>query len=159
IFRVITRDFANIRGRKAMIVLTDGEIGGRTNISRFLDAITESDVVIYPVFFQTPGLRDFLIRRRVVAAKAKTISNDVFAREWGPFGYLTALAEMTGGRVIADDGKDLSSAFRSIVDELKQLYVIGFYPTSVREGGAPNISIDLLQKDAVVRLRKTVLLN
>lgn len=54
---VVTRSFAGVKGRKAIILLTDGkDAGSQTSISDLLYSLQESDTLIYSVFFQTGRL-------------------------------------------------------------------------------------------------------
>ena len=54
IYQAMTKEFAGVKGRKAVIVLTDGFVVGRTVTPRvFDDTIVEGDAVIYPMMFIT----------------------------------------------------------------------------------------------------------
>jgi len=99
-------------GRKAMIILTDGEDqGSRTRIQEAIAAAERSNAIIYIILIADPGGYG----------------------SWGYSGYSAAkkLAEDTGGRVInvGSNGKKLRDAFQQIQDELRTQYV-GTYTSS-----------------------------
>ncbi len=58
VYMAINSKLRSIKGRKAIILLTDGkDFGSETSKNRLCDSISESDTVIYPVFYVTGGLR------------------------------------------------------------------------------------------------------
>lgn len=53
-FQTVTRSFAGIKGRKAIIVLTDGkDAGSRISSRELLYALQETDTLIYTIMFKT----------------------------------------------------------------------------------------------------------
>ena len=114
-------------GRKALIVLSDGEDqGSQVNLE---DAIEFAQRVNCPVYV-------ILITDR----------SDYAQRVGGhgyPEGYIggtamARLAEQTGGRVInvGNDGKKLEAAFDSIAQELRTEYVASYTPTNGKMDGS-----------------------
>ncbi|MBI4483831.1 MAG: VWA domain-containing protein [Acidobacteria bacterium] len=162
----ISKIFAGISGRKALVVFTDGvdnqldprqaQNGSRTAFPELFRLIQESDVVIYPIFLNT---------EREYAAFSLGNWNSV---DWGSiFGrwgkrkekdrdrnpsairdvqsdlYQNALqelekvAEQTGGTLYApEDVMDLDSAYRKIGDELRVQYSLGYASSNAKEEGA-----------------------
>lgn len=54
VYEVVGRAFAGIKGRKAIILLTDGkDAGSRVSASDLLYSLQESDTLIYTVFYET----------------------------------------------------------------------------------------------------------
>lgn len=54
ISKIIQSSFATVKGRKALIVLTDGkDFGSYMTKSELLDLLQESDIMVYTVFFKT----------------------------------------------------------------------------------------------------------
>jgi len=69
--------------------------------------------------------------------------------------YLQAITERTGGRVYqADSFDDTRAAFTAIADELRNQYVIGYYPANGRRDGKYHkIKLELARKGVEVRAR------
>ena len=106
-------------GRKAMIILTDGEDqGSRTKISEAVAAAQRSNALIYVILIADTG----------------------FYGGWGYSGYSAAskLAQETGGRVInvGNNGKKLEQAFAQIEDELRTQYAGTYTPTNNKMDGS-----------------------
>jgi VWFA-related protein len=107
-------------GRKAMIILTDGEDeGSRTKIGDAIAAANRNNVIIYVI---------------LIADRALYWSNGE-----GYFGYSAAkrIADETGGRVIdvGNNGKKLEAAFQQIQDELRTQYVASYVPSNTAQDG------------------------
>ena len=70
-------------------------------------------------------------------------------------GYLTKIAEKTGGRLLrADSINSLPDAFAQIAAELRTQYSLGYYPTrKERDDRYRKIKIATTRKDVVIRAR------
>jgi VWFA-related protein len=105
-------------GRKAMIILTDGDDqGSRVKITEAIAAAQRSNAIIYVILIADTGF-------------------------YGGFGYsgfsaAKKMAEETGGRVInvGNNGKKLEAAFQQIEDELRTEYVGTYTPTNTKLDG------------------------
>lgn len=106
---------AGREGRHVMVIVTDG--GDTTSYKHYADALAaaqRTDAVMYPV---------------VVVP----IEGDA-GRNTGGEHALATLAASTGGRIFYPEGFDrLDAAFADILQELRTQYLLGFYPTDVRE--------------------------
>ena len=106
---------ADREGRHVIVVVTDG--GDTTSYKKYGDALAaaqRSDVVLYPV---------------VVVP----IEGDA-GRNTGGEHALATLAASTGGRIFYPESFDrLDAAFADILQELRTQYLLGFYPSNVRE--------------------------
>ncbi len=91
IYRVATDDFVSLSGRKAVIVLTDGWVSGKVSSEKLLNILTESDTLVYPIFFQT-------VRLFPLGSEIKTITMNELLKT-PPVDFLNAMALATGGRV------------------------------------------------------------
>jgi len=105
-------------GRKAMIILTDGEDqGSRTKITEAVAAAQKSNALIYVILIADTG----------------------FYGGWGYSGFSAAkkLSEETGGRVInvGNNGKKLQEAFAQIEDELRTQYAGTYTPSNAKMDG------------------------
>ena len=106
-------------GRKAMILLTDGEDrGSRTKINEAIAAAQRSNVLVYAIL----------------------IADRDFYRELGYSGSsaMKRMTEETGGRLIdvGNNGKKLEAAFQQIEDELRTQYAASYTPSNTKMDGA-----------------------
>ncbi len=153
IYRVITKDFADAKGRKAIIILSDGfEAGKKISHKEIVETLIESDTVLYPVIFQIRGTAAYF------PPNTKSITREQLLSLPG-IDYLNGMSVSTGGRVVVADTRDFSTAFQNIADELRKQYVIGFYPTNAEGGRSANITIKVNRDGAVVRSKKTIRLK
>ena len=105
-------------GRKAMIILTDGQDeGSRLKIQDAIEAAQKADAIVYVLLCADRGF-------------------------YGGFGYsgegdMKKLTEQTGGRVINVGNKfdKLREAFDQIAKELRSQYNIGYTPTNEKKDG------------------------
>jgi VWFA-related protein len=106
-------------GRKAMILLTDGEDqGSQLSIREAIEAAQKSDSICYVLMIADRGF-------------------------YGGFGYsgdseMKKLANETGGRVIDVGNKmeKLKEAFDQIAKELRSQYNIGYTPINTKQDGS-----------------------
>ena len=108
-------------GRKALIILTDGEDeGSRTKIGEAIAAANRNNVIIYVI----------LCADRAMYWNAGM----------GYYGYSAAkkIADETGGRVIdvGNNGQKLQDAFEQIEDELRTQYVASYTPSNDKLDGS-----------------------
>jgi VWFA-related protein len=124
-------------GRKAMIILTDGEDqGSQLRIKDAIEASQKSDSIVYVLLIADRGFYGF-----------GGYSGD---RE------MKKLAEETGGRVIEVGNKfdKLKQAFDQISQELRSQYNIGYTPTnSKRDGTFRKIEIRTKQSGYKIQAR------
>lgn len=122
-------------GRKALIILTDGEDqGSRTKIREAIEAAQKSDAIVYVIF-----------------------EADRYATFGSGKGEMKKIAEDTGGRVIdvRDDPKKLKEAFDQISNELRSQYYIGYTPNNQkRDGTYRRVEVKLTSKDLKIQARK-----
>lgn len=141
VMEVINRHFRTLNGRKAIIVLTDGKVVTDRNISaqKILDSLQESDIFFYPIIFKT----DYYSSARNQNRTPNQIR------------FLQILAEETTGKFYEKEATKLREAFRSIAEELKKQYLLGFYPENTERGDSSRqIIIKVDQKGMIVRAKK-----
>jgi VWFA-related protein len=125
-------------GRKAMILLTDGEDEGSNH--RIQDAIAaaqKSNVICYTILIADRGF-------------------------YGGFGYsgysaMKKLTEETGGRLIdvGNNGKKLEDAFQQIEDELRTQYVATYTPSNIKlDGTFRHVTVECKGDGMKVQVRK-----
>ncbi|MGC2300340.1 MAG: VWA domain-containing protein [Acidobacteriaceae bacterium] len=119
------RDAAQLRGRKAIVVFSNGP----DNAS----SVPPEDV---EELAQSTGTIIYIISTRL--AHDEPISSAVFER----------MSKGTGGKAyFAKDWRDESTAFASIREDLAHLYTISYYPKLNPNRGWRTISVKLVGKD------------
>src|SRR5215470_4842250 len=146
-----------IKGRKAIIVLTDGIDSGRGSISseRAFRTLIEEETPVYVVSKTRVQSR---VDRDELAYYEKTSSSSVnklrieglkmtLAQLESSERNLTRIAEVTGGRVFLPESlDDLGEAYQQVADELRSQYVIFYTPTnSTRDGSYRAIKVKVKQ--------------
>jgi len=125
-------------GRKAMILLTDGEDeGSRIKINEAIAAAQKTNVMVYTILIADRG-------------------------SYGGFGYsgfsaMKKMTEETGGRLIdvGNNGKKLEAAFQQIEDELRTQYVASYTSSNTKQdGGFRHISVECRGDGMKVQVRK-----
>jgi VWFA-related protein len=124
-------------GRKAMIVLTDGEDqGSQMRLRDAVEAAQKADTMVYVLLIADRG----------------------FYGGWGYSGDhdMKKLCEQTGGRVIEVGNKEdkLRKAFDQIAAELRSQYSIGYTPTNrKRDGSYRKVEVKTVSGDYRVQAR------
>jgi VWFA-related protein len=125
-------------GRKAMILLTDGEDEGSDHkIGEAIAAAQKSNVLVYVILIADRGF-------------------------YGGFGYsgysaMKKMTEETGGRLIdvGNNGKKLEAAFQQIEDELRTQYVASYTPSNIKlDGSFRRIGVECRGDGMKVQVRK-----
>jgi VWFA-related protein len=122
-------------GRKAMILLTDGEDeGSKLKIQEAIEAAQKSDAICYVLLIADRG------------------------GAWGGFGggEMNKLSKETGGRVIEVGNKfdKLKEGFDQIARELRSQYNLGYTPTNPKlDGTFRKIEIHANDKDYKIQSR------
>lgn len=128
---------ANEVGRKAMIVLTDGEDqGSQMKLRDSIEAAQKADAMVYVLLIADRGF-------------------------YGGGGYsgdhdMKKLCEQTGGRMIEVGNKEekLRKAFDQIASELRSQYSIGYTPTNnKRDGSYRKVEVKTVSGDYRVQAR------
>ena len=110
------RDLEGRSGRHVVVVITDG--GDTTSSWKYQDAIASlhrSDAVVYAILIVP-------------------ITNGA-GRNTGGENALTAMTRDTGGRVFTPNvGASVDQAFSDILRDLRNQYLIGYYPKNIPRG-------------------------
>jgi len=145
-----------VKGRKAVIVLTDGIDSGRGSVTpdRAFRSLVEEEVPVYAVSktrIQGRADRDKL----AFYEKSHSASNQLqieglkmsLAQLEESEQYLRRLAEETGGRIFLPENFDnLGDAYQQVADELRSQYVIFYTPTNpARDSSYRSIRVKVKQ--------------
>lgn len=143
VLRVIKEHFDSFKGRKAIIVLTDGMVTRRDiTTQETLNTLQQADTLFYPIIFKTNFYTD---TRLTSTNKNRPL----------PVELLKFLAEETSGRFYEKDASNLKEAFQNIAEELKKQYLLGFYSQNPERGksvGYIRIAVD--PKDFTIQTKK-----
>jgi VWFA-related protein len=115
-------------GRKAIIILTDGEDeGSREKIADAIGAANRNNVIIYIVLCAD---------REMYWSQGEGYFG---------YGYAKRIADETGGRLInvGNNGNKMQAAFQQIQDELRTQYVASYTPSNAKADGTfRKVSVD-----------------
>ncbi|HEX9000320.1 MAG TPA: VWA domain-containing protein [Blastocatellia bacterium] len=147
-----------VKGRKAVIVLTDGIDSGRGSITpeRAYRTMVEEEVPVYAVsktriqgradrdkleFYQTASSSSSVNQLQIDGLKMSLQQLEESER------YLERIAEETGGRIFLPERfDDLGDAYQQVADELRSQYVIFYTPTNPsRDGSYRSIRVKVKQ--------------
>ncbi len=144
VVQLINNYFDSFKGRKAVIVLSDG-MAIRRDIStqQTLETLQKADTLFYPIVFKTKFYAE---------ARQRAANND---KKPLPTAMLEFLATETTGRFYEKDASNLKEAFENIAEELKNQYLLGFYPQNTNASYLQkNIRITLDRKDLRIETKK-----
>ena len=155
--------FRRHRGRRAMIVFTDGvDTGSYLPLIASLRTAAEAEVFIYPIQFKTvTAVNDptnFPSHSRGINSGVSfggTYRGDYAQADL----YLRDLARKTGARLYqADNIRNLNKAFSMIAEELRKQYSLSYYPTAPPQTGQRRrIKVTVTRPSVVVRARDSYL--
>ena len=127
-------------GRKAMILLTDGEDqGSRNKIGEAISAAQKSNALVYVILIADRGFYGG------------------FGMGYSGYSAMKKMTEETGGRLIdvGNNGKKLEAAFQQIEDELRTQYVASYTPSNAKlDGGFRHLSVECRGDGLKVQVRK-----
>jgi VWFA-related protein len=127
-------------GRKAIILITDGEDeGSKLSMKEAIEAAQKADAIIYGILY---------VDRQFYGGFGVGYSGE---------SVLKQMAEETGGRLFTVGGgkNSLGNIFEQIQEEMRTQYLIGYTPTNtVKDGGYRKIDLRTHDKDQKVQVRK-----
>lgn len=156
--------FKSIAGRKAIVLLTDGEDhGSRISAPDLLDAVAASSTLIYSIFYNVDPralLKELVGASSRIPKAGHGRQNNPYA-DWIERGeqaaqYLEKISELSAGRFYRSSTTEFDAAFRQISEELRSQYLIGFYPDKSKLDGAMHtLVVSVAIPGAVVRNRSS----
>jgi len=140
IYLASTEKLKNEVGRKALILITDGEDQGSTyTIKNAIEMAQKSDAIVFSIFYVDRAF----------------YSGGGFALGGGNEGALKKISDETGGHVFTVSNKHpLNEVFKEIQEELRNQYSIGYTPTNAtRDGSFRRLEIKTDNADYKVQAR------
>ncbi|CAN5183758.1 hypothetical protein BH20ACI1_BH20ACI1_13760 [soil metagenome] len=164
---VLNKKFNSVDGRKAIVLLSDGVDTSSLNISAddVLKQIVETDVLVYPIQYNTwddvqksrknsaqifydEDDRPYSVElpRKKGEREEDYKAADIFFKE---------ISAQTGGRVFrVSSNTNLNQAFANIADELRKVYILGYYPSEERKVGVRySIKVRVYRPNLFIRAR------
>ena len=143
---------ARIKGRRAIVLLTDGVDNASRNASyqSNIDDIAKSDVQVYAVQFSTYAT----VSKQTGRVRRSPPEGSGFSRVdyQRADAYLHQISDLTGTSVYpAADVSGLDAAIAGIADELHNEYTLGYYPKPGKTGEVRRIEVRVNQPWLVVR--------
>ena len=163
---ITTNVLQPIRGRKAIVILSDGnDRGSVTTPDALLKAESEADAMVYSIYYEPDFMRFMGPPRRGFPGRGP-----------GPFDLgmpqrpgrgqrrppllmegqflMEQLADVTGGRFYEGETKKLKETFALIAAELRHQYRLGFYPEELqRDGSIHALQVKVNLPNVAVRSR------
>lgn len=126
-----------LAGRKAMIVLSDGEdYGSKTSLNDAIQAAQRADAIVYGILFSD---ETFLVNLRKRGAGRRV---------------LTEMANSTGGRTFeVSRGLTVRQIYAQIEEELRNQYSLGYSSDRPEGTGYRKITVRTTRKDLIVQAR------
>jgi VWFA-related protein len=127
-------------GRKAMILLTDGEDqGSRAKLRDAVEAAQKANSMVY-----------------VLLIADRSFYGGMYSIGYSGDSVMHQLADQTGGRLIdvGNNGKKLEAAFQQIEDELRTQYVASYTPTNAKTDGTyRKVEIQCRQREEALKVQ------
>lgn len=167
VYEVINQKMSTVKGRKAIILLTDGkDAGSYIDRDELLDKLDESDTLIYSIFYDTlqkqrrfeqdddrfPNRGGGMNRQRRFPnpnQQRRQMINDRAIE------FLENISDVTAGRFYQNDITDLNTTFSLIANELRKQYLIGYYPENIEDGKLYQIKVKVDKSNVVVRAKNS----
>ncbi len=163
---VLTERLANVSGRKAVVLFSDGvDTGSLLATARStIDLVEESDVLVYIIQYDTredvrEKIQGYSGRRGAGAGQVLTgtpIRGATEEEYQRANRYLKEVADCGGGRLFKVEMLgDVNQSFQLIADELRHQYMLSYYPSNdKRDGNYRRIRVVVNQPNTAVRARK-----
>ena len=127
-------------GRKAMILLTDGEDqGSRAKLRDAVEAAQKANSMVY-----------------VLLIADRSFYGGIYSIGYSGDYVRHQLADQTGGRLsdVGNNGKKLEAAFQQIEDELRTQYVASYTPTNAKTDGTyRKVEIQCHQREEALKVQ------
>jgi Ca-activated chloride channel homolog len=167
----ITEKLAPIKGRKAIVALTDGEDtwSRLATYESTLELVANAGVSVYAIQYDTrndggspitplalPRMPGNYLFSRFTQGGAQTRNQTARDRYLIASEYMRAVAAQSGALYLRAESIEGSSfAFALIANELRNQYTLSYYPTNdKRDGGFRTIAVSVKGADFSVRARQ-----
>ncbi len=167
----VDKELTKIKGRKAIILITDGKDAGSVMTKdNLLYRLAESDAPIYSIYYQTVNVPVLTVPQKkgketpkpqvyqFSQKELKKILADKVKQNEEAADYLTKMSDITAGRSYRKEIDNLGEAFNNIAEELRMQYLIGFYPSDSKyDISQHQFKIKVDKTNIVVRMKSNSL--
>lgn len=146
-----------LRGRRAIIIFTDGELYGlHASDQENIRAAAEQDAAIYTIRFgDFPKVDPRSLNAGILIKTDKLPEKEKRRRAERSDAYLDSLTKSSGGRGFRlTEIEDLPTTFKSIANELSQQYYLGYYVKSTSNLRPKKLRVSVKKPGLVVRSRE-----
>ena len=155
VVRVVDKNLRSSRGRKAIILLTDGQDYGSTaSAEDMVRAVVDSGTVAYPVFYR---VNRYELARKLfgVSLSRSSAAGAMWEEdERAAAVLLRKVAEDSAGSFYQSEMTDLKKTFAQVAEQLRHQYLLAFYPDPARvDGNEHALRVTVSRPDLVVRSR------
>ncbi|MEK7722755.1 MAG: VWA domain-containing protein [Acidobacteriota bacterium] len=154
VFVTVDKELAKVKGRKAIILISDGKDAG-SSISKkdLLYRLEESDTPIYSIIYE---VEKFTSDAKIEPVKANKTQIVQQRKNLETAEFLQKMSNITAGRIYPKEINNLGEAFKTISDELRKQYLIGYYPDDSNYSiDRHQIKVKVNKSDIVVRTKNT----
>ncbi len=137
----------NERGRRAMVILTDGEDhGSRSTLEQAIAAAQRADIVVYSVLYSMTASGFVATRPSMAGSMPGTTPGTL---------VLEQLSKATGGRVFSVSRKSqLDQVYGQIADDMRLQYQIAYNPPQSKPGAYHKIELKPSAKHVTIEARQ-----
>lgn len=155
LFEVVQKSLAAVQGRKAIVLLSDGQdVGSRISREDLLAAVAGWDTVIYPLHY-TVDPQELMKKLFGISTRMPTAGDSTW-RDYERQGreFLEKLAEESAGRLRSSEAGALKKVFRQVTEELAHQYLLSFYPDASKlDGELHRLRVEVTRPGLLVRAR------
>jgi len=163
IIQTIQGRFRTISGRKAIVLLTDGQDhGSEISAEALIDGVAASSTLVYSIFYHVDPreLMKEIIGSSVRLprpARQKDGATDPWQqREDQAAEYLGRISEASAGRFYRSGVSEFDKAFKQILEELRSQYLLGYYPDKAKlDGNNHTLEVRVSVPEANIRSRRS----
>ena len=173
VFVTVDKELAKVKGRKAIILITDGkDAGSAINKDDLLYRLAESDAPIYSIFYESVNMKLPTISPKTTKDSTKIQSYQLSQDQINKIkaikqkkneeaaDFMGQMSDITGGRTYRKEINNLGEAFNQIAEELRKQYLISFYADDSKyDVSRHQIKIKVDKNNVVVRMKNNNLLR
>ena len=156
--------FHSVRGRMAIVLLSDGQdYGSHITDSDLVNAVSTSNTVIYSVFYSVDPRevmkKLFGVSSRLPPGKpgdSRGPYGEWSRRETEAAAFMQQLSDLSAGRFYRSEMPNLKEIFERIAEELRHQYQLGFYPEKAKlDGEVHLLRVEVSGPGLTVRARRS----